>query len=99
MNRADTADAFAWQDAAACAGLPPDLFFGPDGEQQHEKPAREAEAKAVCANCLVVGECLDYALASRIRFGVFGGTGEDERKALRRSYVRHPGAAKAGKAA
>jgi WhiB family redox-sensing transcriptional regulator len=98
VNRADTADTFAWLDLALCGGLPPDLFIGPDGEQQHEKPARAAAAKAVCANCLVVRECLDYAITGGIRFGVFGGTGEDERQALQRNYVRRPGAAK-GRAA
>jgi len=97
VNR--TAGTFAWLDLALCGGLPPDLFIGRDGEQQHEKPAREAAAKAVCANCLVRRECLDYAIGRDIRFGVFGGTGEDERQALRRNYVRQLGAAKARKAA
>ena len=93
MNRAGTADSFAWLDLALCGGLPPDLFIGPDGEQQHEKPAREAEAKGVCGNCLVVGECLDYALAGGIRYGVFGGTGEDERRMMRENLRRRMRAA------
>ena len=88
MNRADTADTFAWLDLALCGGLPPDLFIGRDGEQQHEKPAREAAAKAVCANCPVRRECLDYAIRRDIRFGVFGGTGEDERQAMRENRSR-----------
>lgn len=91
--------AFGWQDAAACAGLPLDLFFGPEGEQQHEKPGREAAAKAVCVHCPVRAACLDDALTRGIRFGVFGGTSEDERRAMRRNYVRQLGAAKARKAA
>jgi WhiB family redox-sensing transcriptional regulator len=86
-------DAFAWQDAAACAGLPPDLFFGREGEQQHEKPEREAEAKAVCARCMVRAACLDDALVNGIRFGVFGGTGEEQRKAMRENLRRRTRAA------
>ena len=85
---------FGWQNAAACRYGPLDLFFGPEGEQQHEKPAREAEAKKICARCPVRAACLDEAVANGIRFGVFGGTGEDERQAIRRNYLRLPGAAK-----
>ena len=47
---------------------------------------------------MVRAACLDDALVNGIRFGVFGGTGEDERQAMRRNYVRRPGAAK-GRAA
>ena len=90
---------FGWQDAAACRDEPLDLFFGPEGEQQHEKPERETAAEKVCARCPVRAACLDDAVTSGIRFGVFGGTGEDERRAIRRNYVRHLGAAKARAAA
>ena len=80
--------AFGWQDAAACRYAPLGLFFGPEGEQWHEKEAREAAAKNVCARCPVRAACLDDAVTNGIRFGVFGGTGEDERQAIRRNYVR-----------
>jgi WhiB family redox-sensing transcriptional regulator len=89
---------FGWQNAAACRYGPLDLFFGPEGEQQHEKPSREAAAKKICARCPVRAACLDDAVTNGIRFGVFGGTGEDERQAIRRTYLRRPGAAK-GRAA
>jgi len=85
---------FGWQNAAACRYGPLDLFFGPEEEQQHEKPVREAAAKKVCASCPVRAACLDDAVTTGIRFGVFGGTGEDERQAIRRNYLRRPGAAK-----
>ncbi len=84
---------FGWQDAAACAGSPFDLFFGPEGEQQHEKPEREAAAKKVCACCLVRAACLEDAIGRGIRFGVFGGTGEEERKAMRENLRRRTRAA------
>jgi WhiB family transcriptional regulator, redox-sensing transcriptional regulator len=86
-------EAFTWQNAAACQSGPLGLFFGPEGEQQHEKPAREAEAKKVCARCPVRAACLDDALVNGLRFGVFGGTGEDERRAIRDNLRRRMRAA------
>ena len=41
--------AFGWQDAAACRNQPLDLFFGPEGEQQHEKHARARPRKSAPA--------------------------------------------------
>lgn len=86
-------ETFGWQDFAACRYGPLDLFFGPDGEQQHVKPAREAEAKRICARCPVRTACLDDALVNGTRFGVFGGTGEDERKTMRENLRRRVRAA------
>jgi WhiB family redox-sensing transcriptional regulator len=43
-----------------------------------------ARAKAVCARCPVAAQCLDYALATGQQHGVWGGTSEEERKAMRR---------------
>ena len=40
------------------------------------------EAKAICSNCGVKDECLDQALKKH-EFGIWGGTTEDERRALR----------------
>lgn len=82
-----TADNFTWQDAALCVGMP-DLFFGAEGEQSHEKPEREAEAKRICARCPVRACCLDDALAAGIRYGVYGGMTEDERRLLRENRRR-----------
>ena len=43
------------------------------------------EAKAVCAKCVVADECLDYALVNYIKYGIWGGTSERQRRALRRT--------------
>jgi WhiB family redox-sensing transcriptional regulator len=91
VNR--VAETFTWLDLALCGALPPDLFFGPEGEQQHEKPGREAAAKKVCARCMVRAACLDDAVTNGIRFGVFGGTGEDERRVMRENLRRRMRAA------
>ena len=45
--------------------------------------ASSEEAKAVCRTCGVVGPCLSYALAHR-ELGIWGGTTERDRRALRR---------------
>jgi len=67
-----------WQVHAACRGMDPDLWFPQRGTSQ-------AEAKAVCAICPVRSECLEYAIANRERYGIFGGLNEGERRGLRRA--------------
>jgi WhiB family redox-sensing transcriptional regulator len=69
---------------AACKGADLALFFGPDSEFVTARQQREAKAKAICARCPVKAECLEYALDARETFGVWGGTTEDERRALLR---------------
>lgn len=66
-----------WTSQAACAGSAPELWFPERG--QNIDPAR-----AVCGACPVRRECLDYALAWDIRFGVWGGLSEIERRRFRR---------------
>lgn len=74
-----------WRPKAACRGLDPDMFFASeDVDNRQERRDREASAKAVCAHCGVVQECLDYALAAGERYGVWGGMNADERRALKR---------------
>jgi WhiB family transcriptional regulator, redox-sensing transcriptional regulator len=77
-----------WQDDAACRGRDLVLFFGPDGERQPEREIREREAKAVCADCPVTGECLDYALERAEKSGIWGAMNEDERHNEHRSRLR-----------
>lgn len=43
-----------------------------------------AKAKAVCAGCPVTSRCLDYALGTGQKWGVWGGLDEDERRILTR---------------
>ncbi|MGY3684394.1 hypothetical protein ACVWXU_008017 [Streptomyces sp. TE33382] len=47
-----------------------------------------ADAKAVCANCPVREPCLRWALENGQDSGVWGGLGEDERRALKRRARR-----------
>lgn len=66
-----------WVKRAACRGTSPDLFFPTRGEST-------AEAKAVCADCHVRTQCLDYALTNCEKFGVWGGLSERERRRIRK---------------
>jgi WhiB family transcriptional regulator, redox-sensing transcriptional regulator len=72
-----------WQLRAACRGPASALFFPPTyPERKEERDAREAKAKAICAECPVRAECLDYALSIREPHGIWGGLTEAERRAL-----------------
>lgn len=75
-----------WRHRAACVEEDPELFFpvgtsGPAVEQA-------AEAKLVCSDCPVRSECLAWALATGQDHGVWGGLGEEERRALKRRQAR-----------
>jgi WhiB family redox-sensing transcriptional regulator len=76
-----------WADQAVCAQTDPESFFP-------EKGGSTRQAKAVCAQCFVQAECLDYALTADERFGVWGGLSERERRALKQPgpvSCTHPG--------
>ncbi len=66
-----------WATFAACAEAEGMTFF----------PQTKAEARAalaICNVCPVREECLEHALATNERFGIWGGTTEKERRALTR---------------
>jgi hypothetical protein len=72
-----------WRSRAACLSVAdPDLFF-PAAATGPAYTEQVTAAKAVCAGCPVVAECLAEALA-RIPDGIAGGLTADERRALRR---------------
>ncbi len=72
-----------WRHHALCRDEDPELFFpigtsGPAAVQVEE-------AKVVCGRCTVTEACLEWALESGQDSGVWGGTSEDERRALTRT--------------
>lgn len=71
-----------WRERAACRHSDPDLFF-PVGDTGPAVDHAEA-AKAVCRQCPVRVDCLEYALTSNQDAGVWGGATEEERRKLRR---------------
>lgn len=82
-----------WRHRGACLVVDPELFF-PIGTTG---PAvvQIAEAKAVCAGCLVLVECRAWALArpELAEHGVSGGLDEVERRAEVRRRRRRGDAA------
>ncbi|GAB2621698.1 WhiB family transcriptional regulator [Streptomyces capparidis] len=70
-----------WRHRAICRDEDPDLFF-PIGSSGPALLQAEA-AKRVCHRCPVREQCLEWALASGQDVGVWGGTTEDERRALK----------------
>jgi WhiB family redox-sensing transcriptional regulator len=67
-----------WMDRAACADS--ELNFVPETITE----GRLIELRAVCAECPVKRECLEYALEQpySVAWGVYAGTTPAERKAL-----------------
>jgi WhiB family transcriptional regulator, redox-sensing transcriptional regulator len=66
----------AWLDFALCAEVAGDLWFPPKGSGSRE-------AKAVCMQCPVRAQCLQYALDNEIVHGIFGGLSDRQRRAIR----------------
>jgi len=76
----------SWRGDAKCLGSDPGLFFPLGGTGE---PLVQAQAaKRVCHACLVRQSCLQYALETNQDTGVWGGTSEDERRTMRRNWVR-----------
>ncbi|MFJ3086497.1 WhiB family transcriptional regulator [Streptomyces sp. NPDC086838] len=75
-----------WRMHAACRDEDPDLFF-PIGSTGPALVQAE-EAKTVCRRCPVQEECLRWALENNQDSGVWGGLGENERRALKRRSRR-----------
>ncbi|MFE9923185.1 WhiB family transcriptional regulator [Streptomyces sp. NPDC005774] len=71
-----------WRTRAACRDEDPDLFF-PIGTSGPALLQTE-QAKGVCRRCPVQQHCLDWALDTGQSLGVWGGTSETERRALKR---------------
>lgn len=69
-----------WMAQAACRGMDQEIFFPPRGAAG---PNILHAAKQVCAQCPVCAECLEFAFAEHIHFGVWGGLSERQRKRYR----------------
>lgn len=66
-----------WRDAALCAQVDPDRWFPAKGETA-------ADVKAICRQCPVRRDCLEYAVVNNEIWGVWGGLNSKERRELRK---------------
>jgi WhiB family transcriptional regulator, redox-sensing transcriptional regulator len=72
-----------WQHKAACKGPQSAMFFPPSHfERKEDKERRERNAKTICAQCSVKGDCLSYAIEIREPHGIWGGLNESERRVM-----------------
>lgn len=80
LELVETSDAWAH---VPCRGEDAGLFFGPNRfEPKRERIAREQAAKAICARCPALRACREHALAYGELYGVWGGLGEADRRAI-----------------
>lgn len=70
-----------WYDDALCVEVGGDFWFAERGESTKE-------AKQVCKQCPVQPACLEYALRTNQRYGVWGGLSERARGKLKRDMRR-----------
>ena len=75
LNEIKTLNEMKWWDLGACRGLDSSVFY-PEDEAEAES------AKSVCGSCVVQTTCLEYALASREKAGVWGGATERDRRRI-----------------
>jgi WhiB family transcriptional regulator, redox-sensing transcriptional regulator len=75
----------SWQERGRCTDLPSRkinaLFFP-------ERGGSTKAARALCSECCVKAECLEYALERKEAFGVWGGTSERDRRKIRKEHSR-----------
>jgi WhiB family redox-sensing transcriptional regulator len=71
-----------WRERGRCKGAEPEVFYPEDDEDPAD------EAKAICETCVVRETCLEYAIATREKMGVWGGYTARERRRLIRQRRR-----------
>ncbi|MFF1568217.1 WhiB family transcriptional regulator [Streptomyces sp. NPDC058293] len=79
-----------WRNRSLCQGEDPDLFFPVGNISSGPTALQTDEAKAVCRRCPVAEKCLSWAVAVGPVEGIWGGTTEGERRAIRLRTMRRP---------
>jgi WhiB family redox-sensing transcriptional regulator len=69
----------SWRLAGRCRGSDPIIFYPPP-----EDEILAEEAKMICNTCPVRQPCLEHALSTREKHGVWGGLTERERRRVLR---------------
>lgn len=77
-----------WRAASACLNTDPDVFFPVAVGTASAKQV--ARALRICDGCSVRQQCLDFAVRSGEKDGIWGGTTPEDRVRTRRSRNRRP---------
>ena len=77
-----------WRAASACLTADPDLFFPIAAGTALNKPV--SRALLICDGCPVRRQCLDFAMQTGEKDGIWGGTTPEERTRARRARSRRP---------
>jgi WhiB family redox-sensing transcriptional regulator len=72
-----------WRAAGLCKGSDPLVFYPPS-----EDDTMAEQAKTICGMCAVRQPCLEFALTTREKHGVWGGLTERERRRVLRQRRR-----------
>ena len=67
-----------WDHLAECKGADINIFYPTE-------PGYPTEARRICGRCPVQTQCLDHATDTIEPFGIWGGVGEEKRRAARRT--------------
>jgi WhiB family redox-sensing transcriptional regulator len=79
-----------WRAASACLNADPDMFFPVAAGNAASKEV--SLALRLCQGCTVRQHCLDFAMQSGEKEGIWGGTTPEERIRARRARNRRQGA-------
>jgi len=83
-----------WRPRAACVDVPTSIFYShseitTSGNNVVEMRVNALRVKdAYCNKCRVKSECLEFAMETNERYGIWGGLTERERQTLRRQRQR-----------
>jgi WhiB family redox-sensing transcriptional regulator len=72
-----------WRSIGLCRGSETMVFYPPSDDDSLAE-----EAKTICSMCAVRKPCLEFALATREKHGVWGGLTERERRRVLRQRRR-----------
>jgi WhiB family redox-sensing transcriptional regulator len=75
-----------WRAASACLNADPDMFFPVAAGTAASKET--ARALRICQGCPVRQQCLDFAMQSGEKDGIWGGTTPEQRIRARRGRNR-----------
>ncbi len=84
----------SWMTSAACLGTDTRMWFadvkkgGLTDVQKAAAAAKVRRAKGICGSCPVVADCLEWAMTTPERYGLWGGLTADERQTLRKRKRR-----------